>query len=143
MEDSLNALIAELLGAGPTAGQAVTFTIRNFTDRVELARTLIKDKAAEFESVRDEALAELKKAADANDRRNTLIHHAITRISFNVSPDGHVIEFRKKDHRLREIPKDTVLKGAEFGKLTTDLRLLARSLLGAISSYRLARARAP
>jgi hypothetical protein len=140
MEDSLNDLISDLLNSGKVAGQAVTFTIRNITDRIELARTLAKDKAP-AES-RDEILSVLTKVGEANARRNTLIHQAIVEIRFGTDPQALTVQYRKKDYLIRETPKTTILSGSDFGALTTDLRLLFRALDGARNSYKLSRARA-
>jgi hypothetical protein len=82
VEDSLNGLIGELLNSGDVAGQAVTFTIRNITDRIELARMLVKDKTDG--DLQIHALEQLDKVETANARRNTLIHHALTTIRYSV-----------------------------------------------------------
>lgn len=140
VEDSLNALIGELLNAGDVAGQAVTFTIRNITDRIELARTLVKDKMKN--GLQEETLEKLNRVVDVNTRRNTLIHHALTTIRYNVEPGSHVLEYRKKDHLIRKTSQRTILKSPDFKALTTDLRLLFRALDGATTMYKLARARA-
>lgn len=137
LEDELNGLITDLLGAGMAAGQAVTFTIRNITDRIELARTLVRKKV-KFDDHRDEALLALKETEAANDRRNTLIHHAITRITFNIDPDAHLIEYRKKDFRIREKPKDTVFKAGELKVLRTDLKKITFDLARAALKHRVA-----
>jgi hypothetical protein len=135
MEDALNGLIADLLGAGMTAGQAVTFKIRNITDRFELAKILV-DLKVKFDDHKTEALDAIKKASEANGRRNILIHHAITSITFNVKPGSHLIKYRKKDHRIRKKPVETALKTTELEAITRDLRLLARALGGAATRYR-------
>jgi len=140
VEDSLNGLIGELLSSGDVAGQAVTFTIRNLTDRIELARMLIKDKMKG--DLQRDALEKLNKVDAANARRNTLIHHALATIRYNVDKDGHVLEYRKKDYLLRERPILTKLRSTDFKALTNDLRLLFRALDGLANSYKLARARA-
>ncbi|MFZ3352340.1 MAG: hypothetical protein WA268_15890 [Xanthobacteraceae bacterium] len=99
LEDSLNRLISEFLNSGRAAGQAVTFRIRNIIDKIELARQLAADKAGK--TTRDEILSVLGKVQAINDRRNTLIHYAITQIQWNVDEESHVVRYRKKDFLIR------------------------------------------
>jgi|HubBroStandDraft_6_1064221.scaffolds.fasta_scaffold74300_5 hypothetical protein len=136
MEDELDGFIADMLGAGMDVGQAVTFTVRSISERIKLTRTLVKLKV-KFNDHRDTALALLTDADAANTKRNTLIHHAIIRLSFNVDPDAHEIEYLRKDHRFRE-RKGTRLKAAELKALTKELRRIARGISQVAQCHRVA-----
>jgi hypothetical protein len=137
LEDELNGLISDLLGAGKKAGQAVTFKIRSITDRIDLARMLV-DSKIKIDNHRSDVLASLTEMEAANERRNTLIHHGIRRIAFNVDPNGNLIEFRKKDYLLRETPKDTPFKARELKALRDDLRRIGIDLGKAALRHRVA-----
>jgi hypothetical protein len=136
MEDELNGFISDLLCAGMTAGQGVTSAIRNITDRIELARTLVKSKV-KIDDHRATALDLLADTQKANTKRNTLIHGAITRFTFNVDPDAHEVEYLKKDHRVRE-RKGVPFKVAELKHLTKELRRLALELSKSAQRHRVA-----
>jgi hypothetical protein len=121
IEDALNALIAALLGVGPATGQAVTFKIRNITDRIELARSLVNLRLKDF----TETLDAITRVEEANKRRNVLIHYALNQITYNLDPAAHEVNFQKKDHYLRKVPISTKMKAAEFKALTDEIRIVA------------------
>lgn len=140
LEDELNGFISDMLGAGSTAGQAVTFRIRNISDRIELAKTLVPVKI-KFDDHREEATANLVKLGTLNDRRNVLVHYAIHQIKFNEDPDAHEVGYRKKDHRLREVPAEKAFKASDLRALAKEIRLLGRSIGVDASRHRIASGR--
>jgi hypothetical protein len=136
MEDELNAFIADLLGSGMAAGQAVTFAIRNITDRIDLARTLIKLK---IKGSNDQGTADAisLRIIDANARRNTLAHQGISAVAFSVDPDEHQVTFRKKDYLIR-LPKTTPMKTKEMRELAEELYDLAIEIATVAHAFRVA-----
>lgn len=124
MEDAFSVLIRSLLGVGPSTAQAVIFKIRNLTDRIDLARTLVRLRLKDF----SETLETIARVERNNERRNVLIHHALTQITFNIDPRAHEISFQKKDHRIRRAPVNTKMKGLEFTELVKEIRATTRKL---------------
>ncbi|MGA8612658.1 MAG: hypothetical protein WB760_13310 [Xanthobacteraceae bacterium] len=143
LEDELNGYIGVLLGSGTQASQAVTFRIRNITDRIQLAQTLVDIKIKFDDDRRREATSLLRDLAEANDRRNTLIHHGIIQVTYNVDPKEHTIKFRKKDYLIRETPIETSFKAREFEELREDLWELARRFMIATHAHRVSSAPQP
>jgi hypothetical protein len=122
MEDALNELIGTLLGAGPKTTQAVTFKIRNITDRMALARKLVELRIPTFN---EKILDAIGLAEKANERRNVIIHHALTEIRWNEDPAVHQVSFQKKDHYSRKTPVQTMMSGADFKSLSGEVRTAA------------------
>lgn len=137
LEDALSFLIYGLLGVGPVTGQAVVFKIRNLTDRIDLARTLVGLRLPDFH----ETFEAINRVEKNNERRNVLIHHALTQITYNLDPNAHEVSYQKKDHRIRKTPVNTKMKAAEFTELVEKIRATTRKLESAAQLCKLELAR--